>query len=171
MDYIRRIFYNSKILKPSYKTDEEMLRQWVLRTDYIKETNQDFDSLNKAKAVILKLLNREIINEGDYMVLHKMWKKYRQDFKSNRKELENPIWSDVLTMDSLTLDELNETIQDKKNICFRQYYHAFWEIARASEDGVVVRPTSGGLYKSNTPTTDFVENQPQDYNPMDDIID
>jgi hypothetical protein len=102
------------------------------------------------------------------MIYDKFRKKYKEVFKENRKELENPNYLDVVTMDSLSLDEINETIKDRKNILFKKYHESMLEIFAASEKGVIVRPTSGGLYKPATPTNDFIDDQPQDFNPFDD---
>jgi hypothetical protein len=43
------------------------------------------------------------------------------------------------------------------------------EIYRSLRKGVIVTPTSGGLYNSRTPTNDFIDNQVQEYNPFVDI--
>ena len=54
---------------------------------------------------------------------------------------------------------------------FYAYRNAILEIYRSSEQGNIVRPTSGGLLKSNTPTSDFIDGLPEFYNPLDDALD
>jgi hypothetical protein len=103
------------------------------------------------------------------MAYRDLRKKYKDFFKENNKELENPSSEDVLNMDLISLDEVNETIDDRKKILFRKYHDSILEIYRSSERGIIVRPTSGGLYKSRTPTSDFIDDQPQDFNPFDDV--
>jgi len=45
----------------------------------------------------------------------------------------------------------------------------YLKIYRSSERGVIVRPTSGGLSKPNTPTNDFIDDQIDIHNPFDDL--
>jgi len=72
-------------------------------------------------------------------------------------------------MDSMSLEEVDETINDRKKTLFRKYYGSIIEIYRSSERGVIVRPTSGGLIKPNTPTNDFIDDQIDIHNPFDDL--
>lgn len=95
-------------------------------------------------------------------------KKYKTVFQENNSELENPTVDDVLSMDSISLDEVDQTINDRKKTLFRKYYHSILEIYRSSNQGVIVTPTSGGLYKSKTPTNDFIDDQVDIYSPFDD---
>jgi hypothetical protein len=72
-------------------------------------------------------------------------------------------------MDSMSLGEVDETIDDRKKTLFRKYSNSIFEIYRSSERGVIVRPTSGGLSKPNTPTNDFIDDQIDIHNPFDDL--
>lgn len=169
MTLIKHIFYKNKILKTWDTSDEEALKQWVIKTDIIKELDKDIESIDKAKAAIDGLVNRKKPKDSDIETYRGLRKKYRDIFKQNNEELENPNHEDVLINDSLSLDEINETIDDRKRILSRKYYQSIIEIFNSSERGVIVRPTSGGLYKSKTLTSDFIENLPQEYNPFDDM--
>ena len=68
-----------------------------------------------------------------------------------------------------TLDEINETKDDRKKILFRKYSNSILETYRSSQNGVITSPTSGGLRRSTTPTSDYIDNLPDTYNPMDDL--
>jgi hypothetical protein len=69
----------------------------------------------------------------------------------------------------ISLDEINDTIDNRKKILIRKYHQSIIEIYESSNRGVIVTPTSGGLYKSRTPTNDFIDNQVQEYNPFQDL--
>ena len=60
-------------------------------------------------------------------------------------------------------------MDDRKKILFRKYYNSILEIYRSSQNGVITTLTSGGLRKSTTPTSYYIDNIPDTYNPMDDL--
>jgi hypothetical protein len=168
---IKVLFYKNKILKNWSTTDEESLKQWVLKTDTTKMYDKDKDAIIKAKEAVNDLLEGKKPEESNMLAYINLRKKYKTHFKENNQELENPSSEDVLTMDNISLEEIDEVIVDRKKILNRSYYQSMLEIFRSEKGGTIVRPTSGGLYRSNTPTSDFIDDLPQDFNPLDDNID
>lgn len=166
---IKSIFYNKKILKNWNTVDEEALKQWVLKEDIDKSLDKDKDLISKAKAGIEDTLNGDKAKESDLLAYLVLRKKYKNIFRENNRQLENPTIEDVYIMDSLSLDEINDTVVDRKNSVFNKYFLAISEIFLTSKHGVLDKPISNGLYKSNTPTNDFIDNMPDLYNPMDDL--
>jgi hypothetical protein len=176
---IKALFYKNKILKTWSTTDEESLKQWVIKTDTTKMYDKDIDAINKAKLAVNDILDGKKPEESNMLAYINLRKKYKGHFKENNKELENPTSEDVLAMDNISLEEIDEVIVDRKKILNRSYFQSIIEIFRSERGGTIIRPTSGGLYKSktstgtitSTPTSDFIDDLPQDYNPSDDNID
>lgn len=165
---LKALFYQLKIFKNHTNSDDEALKQWVLKIDSSKYFDKQDVSVIKAKTAIQDILNGNKPKESDLYAYINLRKKYKDVFNENNKELENPSQKDVLSMDSLSLDEVKETIDDRKKSLFTKYYKSILEIYRSSENGNIIRPTSGGLYKSKTPTNDFIDDQVDVYNPFDD---
>lgn len=165
---IKALFYKNKILKNHTNTEDEALKQWVLKIDTNKQYDLDNDLIIKAKAAIQDSLKGIKPKESEYKAYLDLRKKYKPVFDQNNCELENPSTEDVLSMDSISLDEVKETIQDRKKTLFNRYFHSISEIYRSSYLGTIVTPTSGGLSKSKTPTNDFIDDQVDVYNPFDD---
>lgn len=136
---------------------------------------KDVEAINKAKLAVEDLLSGKNPDEANILAYLNLRKKYKTLFKENNQELEKPSSEDVLAMDNITLDEIDEIIIDRKKILNRAYYSAITEIFRSEVGGTIVRPTSGGLYRpktpTSTPTSDFIDDLPQDYNPIEDNID
>lgn len=168
MNMIKAIFYNYKIKKNHTYTDDEAMKQWVLKIDKNKNYDKDKDLINKAKLAIDEMLKGNKPKDSDLSAYLTLRKKYQVLFKENNSELENPSADDVISMDSISLNEVKETIDDSKQTLLTKYYNSILEIYRSSDNGVIVRPTSGGLYKSKTPTNDFIDDQTDFYNPFDD---
>lgn len=168
MNMIKAIFYNYKIKKNHTYTDDEAMKQWVLKIDKNKNYDKDKDLINKAKLAIDEMLKGNKPKDSDLSAYLTLRKKYQVLFKENNSELENPSADDVISMDSISLNEVKETIDDSKKTLLTKYYNSILEIYRSSDNGVIVRPTSGGLYKSKTPTNDFIDDQTDFYNPFDD---
>lgn len=108
----------------------------------------------------------------------KVRKTYKEIFNTNNEELVYPSSKDVYTMDSVTLDEAEEMLDNSRKDLFTKYHRSIVEIFRSSKDGVIVRPTSGGLYRppavgpssSTTPTNDFIDDHVESlHNPFDDL--
>jgi hypothetical protein len=133
-----------------------------------KGLEKDEKSIPKARKVLDALIEGEKPQEKDYMAYLNLRKKY-EDFSRNARQLENPKPEDLYEMDSLTLDEVYDTIQDRKKILQKNYHSSISEIYESSKEGKIVKPTSGGLFKSTTPTNDFIDNIPDIYNPFDDL--
>jgi hypothetical protein len=133
--------------------------------------DKDKDAIIKAKEAVNDLLEGKKPEESNMLAYINLRKKYKTHFKENNQELENPSSEDVLTMDNISLEEIDEVIVDRKKILNRSYYQSMLEIFRSERGGTIVRPTSGGLYRSKTPTSDFIDDLPQDFNPLDDNID
>ena len=167
---IKAIFYKNTVLKNWPTANEEALKQWILKIDTMKMYNKDVDAINKAKLAVDDLLNGRKPEESNMLAYLNLRKKYTL-FKENNQELEKPSAEDVLAMDNVSLDEVDEIIIDRKKILNRAYYLSIIEIFRSEIGGTIVRPTSGGLYRSKTPTSDFIDDLPQDYNPIEDNID
>lgn len=168
---IKSIFYKNKILKTWKTADDEALKQWVLKQDMNKILDKDRDLIEKSKIAIEDWNNGIKAKESDLKAYMDLRKKYKNQFKENNSQLENPTADDVINMDSISLDEINESMIDRKKILQTKYYQSIMEIYSSSFRGEIVRPTSGGLYKSKTPTSDFIDNQPELFNPFDDIVD
>ena len=171
MNFIKEIFLKNNIFKKWDTADEEALKQWVLKHELTKNIDKESVSIEKAKAAIEAMLNGNPPEGSDAKAFVKLHKKYKNDFYNNKKQLESPTREDSLNMSSITLDEIGETVDDKKRIIFYAYRNAILEIYRSSEQGNIITPTSGGLFKSNTPTSDFVDGMPEFYNPLDDALD
>jgi hypothetical protein len=155
----------------------------VIKTDTTKMYDKDKDTIIKAKLAVNDLLDGKKPEESDMLAYINLRKKYKAHFKENNKELENPSSEDVLAMDNISLEEIDEVIVDRKKILNRSYFQSMMEILRSERAGTIIRPTSGGLYRSkpstsmstatstSTPTSDFIDDLPQEYNPIDDNID
>jgi len=169
MNFLKYIFYKNKILKTWDTADDEALKQWVIKKDITKELDKDNDLLIKARTAIIALINKENPKESDLKAYIDLRKKFKDIFKENNNELVNPSSEDVQNMDLMSLNEIDEIIEDRKGILSRRYFESISEIYSSSYRGLIVRPTSGGLYKSKTPTNDFIDNQPQEFNPFDDM--
>jgi hypothetical protein len=133
--------------------------------------DKDKEDAIKAQNALNAILNKEKPEDSDMLAYLNLRKKYKSHFKENSQELENPSSEDVLSMDNISLEEIEEVLVDRKRILNRAYYQSIVEIFRSARGGTIVRPTSGGLYRSKTPTSDFIDNLPQDFNPLDDNID
>lgn len=166
---IKAIFLKKKINTVNTSTEEEAMRQWMLKVEMYRKYDNDKELIIKAKSAITDWLKGIKPNKSDlnaYLVLRK---KYKFIFNENNSALDKPSVNDVFTMDSMSLEEVDETINDRKKTLFRKYYGSIIEIYRSSERGVIVRPTSGGLIKPNTPTNDFIDDQIDIHNPFDDL--
>jgi len=165
---LKSLFYQLKIFKNHTNSDDEALKQWVLKVDTIKNYNKDTCLINKAQRAVDDLNKGNKPEESDLKAYLGLRKKYKAVFDENNKELENPSQKDILNMDSISLNEVEETINDRKKSLFRRYYTSILDIYRSSHNGKIVRPTSSGLDKPHTPTNDFIDNQVDVYNPFDD---
>ena len=123
-------------------------------------------------------MNGITMNPVDLDAYWKLRKKFRQLFNDNNSDLIAPSANDVYTMDYLSLDEVEEMVDNSKKDLFTKYYRSIIEIYRSSQNGVIVRPTSGGLFRptsggpnrSNTPTNDFIdEHVDSTHNPFEDL--
>jgi hypothetical protein len=166
---VKFIFYKQKIQKNWTTSDDEALKQWVLKQDINKSLDKDIHLLEKAKTAINDMLEGNVANSSDMEAYLNIRKRYKYVIKQNTSELYNPTMEDVLVMDSLTIDEINETMVDRKETLFKRYYRSIQEIYSSSQNGIITSPTSGGLRKSETPTNDFIDDLPSAYNPMDDL--
>lgn len=61
-------------------------------------------------------------------------------------------------MDLMSLNEVDKIIEYRKGILSRRYFESILEIYSSSYWGVIVKPTSGGLHKSKTPTNNLIDN-------------
>ena len=165
---LKSIFYKTKILVGHISSDDEALKQWILKVDTEKLYDKDKDSIDKAKAAIDDLNNGIKPKESFMKAYLDLRKKYNSTFKENNAELDQPSVQDVLNMDALSLDEVKETIDDRKKKLFTKYYNSIIEIYRSSFRGEIVTPTSGGLGKPHTPTNDYIDDQVEVFNPFDD---
>ena len=168
MLFLKHIFYKKKILKTWETSHEETFKQWVIKTDIKKNFEIDMNSIEKAKIGLSKLINEENPKESEIKAFMDLRKKYKSLFKENNQELINPTSKDIQTMDLMSLDEVKEIITEEDRLLLQKYYHSVMEILLSSRNGVIVTPTSGGLYNSRTPTSDFIDDQVQEYNPFDD---
>lgn len=72
-------------------------------------------------------------------------------------------------MDSLSLDEVDEMVDNSSQTLATRYYNSIIELYRGSLHGTIVRRTSGGLRRP-TPTNDFIDHEVDStYNPFDDL--
>jgi hypothetical protein len=169
MYILKAIFLKKKINTVNTLAEEEAMKQWILKVEMYKIYEKDKQLIIKAKSAISDWLNGNKPDKSDlnaYLILRK---KYKFIFNENNRDLDKPSTDDVFTMDSMSLEEVDETVDDRKKTLFRKYCSSIFEIYRSSERGVIVRPTSGGLNKPNTPTNDFIDDQIDIYNPFDDL--
>lgn len=96
-------------------------------------------------------------------------KKIIKFFSENSSSLIDPSATDLYNMDSMILDEVDEMVDNSKKSIFSKYYSSILEIYNSSYQGQIVRPTSGGLCRPNTPTNDFIDDQVEIHNPFDDL--
>jgi hypothetical protein len=165
---LKSLFYQLKIYKNYSNSEDEALKQWVLKVDTSKSYDKDTGLITKAKLAVDDLNKGNIPNEVNLKAYLALRKKYKPVFDENNKELENPTQKDILSMDSLSLDEVQETIDDRKKSLFKRYYTSIIDIYRSSYQGKLIRPTSSGLDKPLTPTNDFIDDQVDVYSPFDD---
>lgn len=166
---LKALFLKKKINSINTFAEDEAMRQWLLKVEMNKIYDKDRQLIEKARCAIDDWLSGKNPNKSDlnaYLVLRK---KYKDIFNENNKSLEDPSANDVFTMDSMSLEEVDEIIDDRKRNLFRKYYTSIIEVFRSSERGIIIRPTSGGLSKPNTPTNDFIDDQIDIHNPFDDL--
>ena len=141
MNFIKSIFYKNKILRNWNTTEEECLKQRILAVDIDKNLNKHNDLLERAKAAVTDLGNGNKAKESDMKAYLFIRSKYPSIFKENSSQMENPSATDVVQMDSMSIDEVNEIIYDKRKILFRRFHQAISEIQASSEAGGITRPT------------------------------
>jgi hypothetical protein len=59
MNFLKHIFYKNKIFKAWNTSDDEALKQWVIKKDITKQLDKDNDLLIKARTAITALINGE----------------------------------------------------------------------------------------------------------------
>jgi len=156
--------------KVTNNTETEVFTQWVLKIEIQKYLDKDRELLEKSRRALDALLNNQTPDADDMNSYLNLRKKYKL-FRLNNQDLINPSAKDVLSMDSLTFDEVDEMIGDSHRILNNRYYNSIMEIFRSSRNGEIVSPTSGGLRRP-TPTNDFIDNQVDSYyNPADTDVD
>lgn len=175
---LKALFLKLKLKTVTNSADHEAMKQWMLKVEGDKAFNKDKELIEKAKNAINDTVNEKTANPVDLDAYWKLRKKYKQLFNDNNSDLVAPSANDVYIMDSLSLDEVEEMVDNSKKDLFTKYYRSIIEIYRSSRDGVIVRPTSGGLIRptggdpsrSNTPTNDFIDDHVDStHNPFDDL--
>jgi len=96
-------------------SDQEALKQWVIKQDAEKDLDKDACLLDKASNALDDLLNKKKPNNYEHNTYLQLRKKYKGVFKANNSQLENPTIEDALTMDSISVGEIKEAIDDKKS--------------------------------------------------------
>lgn len=156
--------------KVTNNTETEVFTQWVLKLEIQKYLNKDRELIEKSRRALDALLNNQTPDADDMNSYLNLRKKYKL-FRLNNQDLINPSAKDVLSMDSLTFDEVDEMVEDSHRILNNRYYNSIVEIFRSSRNGEIISPTSGGLRRP-TPTNDFIDNQVDSYyNPVDNDVD
>lgn len=138
---IKWFFYKKNIQKNWITSDDEAMKQWVIKQDISKILNKDIGSLEKAQTAINDMLKGKIAKSSDYSAFLEIRKKYNSIFKENANELYNPTMRDIHMMNSISIDEINETMDDRKRILFRNYYNSIVVIYRSSQNGLITTPT------------------------------
>lgn len=169
-EFLKSFFKHKITSKVTNDTETEIFTQWILKLEIQKYLNKDRELIEKSKRALDALINNQTPDADDMNCYLNLRKKYKI-FRINNQDLINPSAKDVLSMDSLTFDEVDEMIDDSRKILNNRYYHSIIEVFRSSRNGEIVSPTSGGLRRP-TPTNDFIDNEVDSYfNPADDYVD
>jgi len=192
---LKVIFIKKKINTVHHLAEDEALKQWIIKKETEKAFDKDQELLDKARNALDDLLNDRIPKPTELNAYMKVRIRYREIFNTNNEELVHPTSKDVHTMDSVTLDEAEEMIDNSRKDLFTKYHRSIIEIFRSSRDGVITRPTSGGLVRppagdpapavapsssttptavapssSTTPTNDFIDDHVESlHNPFEDL--
>lgn len=186
---LKVIFIKKKISTVHHLAEDEALKQWIIKKETEKAFDKDQELLDKARNALDDLLNDRNPKPTELNAYMKVRIRYREIFNTNNEELVNPTSKDVHTMDSVTLDEAEEMIDNSRKDLFTKYHRSIIEIFRSSRGGVITRPTSGGLVRppaggpsstptppaivtssSTTPTNDFIDNHVESlHNPFEDL--
>jgi hypothetical protein len=74
-------------------------------------------------------------------------------------------------MDSISLNKVNEMIDDNHKPLKKKFFFQWVEVLRSSCYDQIVWPTSDGLRRP-TPTNDYIDNEvDSSFNPSDDYVD
>lgn len=169
-EFLKSFFKHKLTNRVSIDTETEVFKQWVLKLEIQKYLNKDRELLEKSRRALDALINNQKPDSDDMNSYLNLRKKYKL-FRLNNQDLINPSAKDVLSMDSLTFDEVDEMIGDSHRILNNRYYNSIVEIFRSSRNGEIISPTSGGLRRP-TPTNDYIDNEVDSYyNPADDYVD
>ena len=121
----------------------------VLEREEIKELTEDIKKIDKALSALNNLSEGKNLEGPEAIAFFDIKNKYKKHFNDNRDQLDNATSDNVNEMDKISLEEIKE--MNNESISNRH-------ITRNTEE-------------SNTPTSDFVDEVPRDYNPFDDIDD
>lgn len=163
-DLRKKIFLKNKIKNIRPTLHEEIIRRWVIKTEQNRGLKKDIEKIDKASSALNAASSDEIIKESEGQAYYDVRSKYLDNFRENSCELKNPTASDVLEMDKITLGELKEMKEESLNIRDEKYeknINALWEGYTAWTR----------KRKRSTPTSDFVDDLPQDHNPLNDLGD
>lgn len=166
---LKALFLKLKLNTVSTKTEEEVFTQWLLKLEMEKNLTKDKDLVEKAKRAVNQTLSGIKPEASDMSAYLEVRKKFKYLFNENNSGLVNPTATDVFTMDSLSLDEVDEMVDNSSQSLATKYYNSIIELYRSSVYGTIVRRTSGGLRRP-TPTNDFIDDEVDStHNPFDDL--
>jgi hypothetical protein len=159
-DLRKQIFFQNKIKVPRPTLGEEIIRRWVIKTEETRDLRKEIEKIDKANSGLDAVTSGEKLIGSDGKAYYDLRTKYKDIFNSNNSELENPTATDVLEMDKVTLNEIKEMTEESLRIETAKHFQKVKNLV----DMTLKR-------KRSTPTNDFIDELPQDHNPLDDIGD
>ena len=159
-DLRKQIFFQNKIKVPRPTLGEEIIRRWVIKTEETRDLRKEIEKIDKANSGLDAVTSGEKLIGSDGKAYYDLRTKYKDIFNSNNSELENPTATDVLEMDKVTLNEIKEMTEESLRIETAKHFQKVKNLV----DMILKR-------KRSTPTNDFIDELPQDHNPLDDIGD
>jgi len=119
---LKALFLKKNFNSVNTLAEDEAMRQWILKVEMNKIYDKDRQLIEKAKCAIDDWLRGKNPNKSDLNAYLFLRKKYKDIFNENNKSLEDPSANDVFTMDSMSLEEVDEIIDDRKINLIRKYY-------------------------------------------------
>lgn len=175
-EILKQEFDKNKIFTTSDNLTEEekIYKERVDVADEEKELKSDLLATIKAKRAIIKIADNETPKKNEYKSLEKVKEKYESFFEEEevgtKKEIEEKLNE---------IDDVQEYISEELNVN-RNRYKSLKEI-KLSTESVLKRKRDPEILsddeesisskKSRLSISDYIDNLPKDYNPLDDIGD
>lgn len=175
-EILKQEFDKNKIFTTSDNLTEEekIYKERVDVADEEKELKSDLLATIKAKRAIIKIADNETPKKNEYKSLEKVKEKYESFFEEEevgtKKEIEEKLNE---------IDDVQEYISEELNVN-RNRYKSLKEIILSTEsvlkrkrDPEILSDDEESISskKSRLSISDYIDNLPKDYNPLDDIGD